>query len=84
MSRSPHPERFLRELDGEIVDAHARGDRSRLAHLYAEAAQCFAAAGEPDRAAFLFVNAYVWALDAGEEAVASQARRVLFEMGREQ
>lgn len=84
MSRPAHAEESLCELDREIVDAHVRGDGVRLAHLYAEAAQSFAAAGDLDRAAFLFVNAYVWALDAGEEAIASQARRVLFEMGREQ
>jgi hypothetical protein len=39
--------------------------------------------GELDQAAFLFVNAYVWALDAGEEGVAAQARAVLAKMGRE-
>ena len=71
------------QLDREIIDAHTCGDGRRLAHLYAAAAQHFAAEGEIDRAAFLFVNAYVWALDAGEDVVAAQVREALIEMGRE-
>jgi hypothetical protein len=74
----------LQELDRKIVDAHSRGDANGLAHLYAGAAQRVAAEGDLDRAAFLFVNAYVWALDAGEEATAANAHRALLEMGREQ
>jgi|GEM_PF-5955139 len=74
----------LQELDCKIADAHGEGDASRLAHLYAIVAQRLAAEGEVDRAAFLFVNAYVWALDAGEEAIAARARGVLLKMGREQ
>ena len=74
----------LQELDRKLADAHSQGDASRLAHLYAGAAQRLAVEGELDRAAFLFVNAYVCALDAGEEAVAAKAHRVLLEMGREQ
>ena len=73
----------LQQLDREIADAHRRGDAGQLANLYSAAAQRLAAEGELDRAAFLFVNAYVWALDAGDQAVASQAHRVLLEMGRE-
>ena len=73
----------FQQLDREIIDAHARGDGRRLAHLYAEAARHFTAEGELDRAAFLFVNAYVWALDAGEDGVATQARKALMGLGRE-
>jgi hypothetical protein len=73
----------LQELDRKLVDAHGRGDANGLAHLYAGAAQRVAAEGDLDRAAFLFVNAYVWALDAGEEAAAAKAHKVLLEMGRE-
>jgi hypothetical protein len=73
----------IQQLDREIIDAHACGDGRRLAHLYSAAAQHFAAEGELDRAAFLFVNAYVWALDAGEDGVAAKVRRALMEMGRE-
>ena len=75
---------ILQELDRKIADAHSRGDARSLAHLYAAAAQRLAAEGEPDRAAFLFVNAYVWALDAGEEALADGTHRVLRKLGREQ
>lgn len=74
----------FQELDRKIADAHSRGDARSLAHLYAGAAQRLVAAGEFDRAAFLFVNAYVWALDAGEEAMAAGAHGVLRKMGREQ
>ena len=73
----------FQELDRKIADAHSRGDARSLAHLYAGAAQRLAAEGELDRAAFLFVNAYVWALDAGEEAIAAGAHEVLRKMGRE-
>jgi len=73
----------FQQLDREIIDAHTCGDGRRLAQLYASAARHFAAAGELDRAAFLFVNAYVWALDTGEDVVAAQVREALMEMGRE-
>ena len=73
----------FQQLDREIIDAHTCGDGRRLAQLYAYAARHFAAVGELDRAAFLFVNAYVWALDAGEDGVATQAREALMGLGRE-
>jgi hypothetical protein len=76
-------EKSLEQLDSEIIDAHSRLDARSLAHLYSQAAERVAAQGDLDRAAFLFVNAYVWALDAGEDALASRARRILSEMGRE-
>ena len=76
-------EKSLEQLDREIIDAHRRLDACSLAHLYSRAAQRVAKQGDPDRAAFLLVNAYVWALDAGEDALASCARRKLSEMGRE-
>jgi hypothetical protein len=74
----------IADLDRQIIDAHANGDGPRLAALYAEAARCFIAAQEFERAAFLLVNAYVWALEAGEESVAAYAHKVLVGMGREQ
>lgn len=74
----------FQELDRKIANAHGKGDANRLAHLYAAAAQHLAVAGEVDRAAFLFVNAYVWALDAGEDDIAAKAHGALMDIGREQ
>ena len=74
----------LEQLDREIIDAHARNDRASLARLYIKAANRLLADDQRERAAFLFVNAYVWALDTGDELVASEARELLKQMGREQ
>lgn len=84
MPFSTPPEVSLEKLDREIVTAHAQADGARLARLYAQAAQIFTATQDFDRAAFLLVNAYVWALEAGEESVATYAHSALVEMGREQ
>jgi hypothetical protein len=54
-----------------------------LAHLYAGAAHYLFERGELDQAAFLFVNAYVWALEAGEDGLSAEARGILAKMGRE-
>jgi hypothetical protein len=84
MSSSAPLEVPFEELDREIIEAHAQADGARLAKLYALAAQHLMATQKSDRAAFLLVNAYVWALEAGEESIAADAHRALVEMGREQ
>ena len=84
MSSSAPSEVPFDDLDREIIEAHARADWGRLATLYAQAAQYYMAVKEFEHAAFLLVNAYVWALEAGEESVAANAHRALVAMGREQ
>jgi hypothetical protein len=80
---APAGERF-RQIDAEIIEAHTRDDAARLAGLYADAARLHVATGDIDQAAFLLVNAYVWALDAGEHTIAAEAREFLLRHGREQ
>ena len=84
MSRSAPEEEALDDLDREILAAHSHGDGRRLARLYCRAAQRLAADKDPERAAFLFVNAYVWALESGEEEVAERAHGILVDMKREE
>ena len=84
MSPSTPWEVSFEDLDREILEAHDLGDGARLARLYSRAAELLAANHEDDRAAFLLVNAYVWALEAGEVELASRAHRILVEMNREQ
>lgn len=73
----------IRQLDHEIIAAHAAGDAARLARLYHEAGRLLEDAGEPDRAYFVFTQAYINALESGERAVASVLWRRLKQAGRE-
>ncbi|MGE0008891.1 MAG: hypothetical protein AB7S92_25340 [Parvibaculaceae bacterium] len=84
MSRPADPEGTLEDLDRDILDAHSRADGRRLARLYSRAAERFTASKDHDRSAFLYVNAYVWALEAGETDLASNAHRILVQMDREE
>lgn len=58
----------LPELDRAIRAAAARGDATELADLYALAA---AVTRDPDAAAFLRTQAYVFALEAGHPLAAA-------------
>lgn len=50
-------------LDAALLEAHAKGNGTELAGLYAQAAA--AHADEPERAAFYLTHAYVFALEQG-------------------
>jgi hypothetical protein len=67
------------DLDARLLAAHAAGDRTALAGLYAEAAAMSAG----DRSAFFLVHAYVFALDAGLAQAADYHARLKAE-GREE
>ena len=64
-------------LDARLLAAHERGEARTLARLYAEAAE--AAGGEA--AAFYLTHAWIFALDAGDDAAPIYEAR-LREMGR--
>jgi hypothetical protein len=73
----------LADLDASITKAHENGDGHALAAKYLAAAQVYAELKAVDQAAFLTVQAYVWALDAGAEEIVTTARRWLVQHGRE-
>jgi hypothetical protein len=83
MSSRADGETRLQELHAAIINAHAVRDQADLARAYTEAAEHFDAEGDVDRAAFLFVHAYVWALDAADQVIASRAHHYLVQHGRE-
>ena len=51
------------DLDRQLLEAHASGDKTLLVTLYAEAAE---AAGTPEQTAFYLTHAWVFALEAGD------------------
>ena len=71
-----------KELDDAILAAHAAGDPSRLCQLYTRAAQWQRDRGAEEAAAFLTVQAYVFALEAGDPS-ADALRARLAAAGRE-
>ncbi|MDX1541022.1 MAG: hypothetical protein R3349_06415 [Geminicoccaceae bacterium] len=77
----------LRRLDhqalaGAIVESHANGDLARLAALFAEAGARAAAEGDSDPACFLWTQAWIFALDAGDEPLADELETRLDAHGR--
>ena len=62
--------------------AHARGDGTKLAHLYLLAAQEKSDEGDADAAGFLLTQAYVFALESGSD-LATPIRRKLVAAGRD-
>ncbi|MEZ5774980.1 MAG: hypothetical protein R3D33_09880 [Hyphomicrobiaceae bacterium] len=77
------PAARLRELDREVLDRHALGDRRALAPLYGEAGRIREAEGLIDEAAFLYTQAYVYALETGDTALSREMHGRLKHHGRE-
>lgn len=63
--------------------AHAADDRFTLSSLYLNAGELKLADGSIDAACFLFTQAYVYGLDAGNEAATTAARKALVKHGRD-
>ncbi len=72
------------ELELKLLRAHAHGDGSSLAKLYAEAAAQSESAGLIDEACFRYTQAYVFALESGLVPLASTIREKLQKHGREE
>jgi len=72
------------DLERHILDAHAEGARERLAALYGEAGQVAETCGLIDQACFFFTQGYVFALDAGDDALAGALKSKLIGHGREE
>jgi len=66
-------------IDQALLDAHAKGDGTRLAQLYRQAAE---EASDETARGFYLTHAYVFALEAGD-ATATALRQSLVAMGRE-
>ncbi len=58
----------MEALEAELVAARAAGDGASIAQIYGEAADRAEAQGRVEEACFLWVNAYVFALEAGSAA----------------
>lgn len=71
------------DLQHRMLCAHQTGDAASLPMLYLEAARLREAQGEVDAACFFFTHAYVYALDAGDDATAQQAHSQLKAHGRD-
>lgn len=69
-------------LNAAILAAHAARDGAALARLYEEAAMLKRAGDEPEAAGFLTVQAYIYALECGDER-AGRLRERLRAEGRE-
>jgi hypothetical protein len=70
-------------LEAEILDEHGRHDSWRLAALYLDGAEERLGLGEEAAAAFFFTQAYVFALDGGDEETAATAHACLVRLGRD-
>jgi hypothetical protein len=70
-------------LEEEILEAHSRSDRWRLAALYLVGAEERLKLDEEAAAAFFFTQAYVFALDGGDEKTAAVAHARLVLLGRD-
>ncbi len=70
------------QLESALLEAHERGDTRDLVELYEQAAELKARMEEPDAAAFLYTQAYVFALESGHERVTA-IRQILISLGRE-
>ena len=71
------------ELDRLILAAHAAGAKTDLVRLYAEAGDLLETASTADHAAFVRTQAYVYALETGDRAAATQLLTALRAAGRE-
>ena len=72
-----------RNLDARLLAAHAAGERVALIALYTEAGEAAEADGRIDGACFYFTHAYIFALEAGDDAAAPLHAR-LCAHGREE
>ena len=70
----------LFELDRRLLAAHAKEDMAALVGLYAEAAD---QSNDLDAACFYLTQAYIFALDAGDDRAAILRSR-LVDAGREE
>lgn len=69
-------------LDAAIRDAHDAGRLQTLAINYARGGALYARQGESDAACFFWTQAYVFALDCGDEALVEAMRAKLAAHGR--
>jgi hypothetical protein len=70
-------------LGQDLLRAHAAGDRLALSRLYLAGAENSLASGAEGAAAFFFTQAYVFALDAGDDGIARVAHARLVSLGCE-
>lgn len=70
-------------LDRDLLRAHAAGDRRALSRLYLSGGESSLANDAVGAAAFFFTQAYVFALDAGDDEVARVAHARLVSLGCE-
>lgn len=78
------PDQSEAELEAQLHKAHERHDGAALARLYAEAARLSANAGRTDEASYRRTQAYVFALECGNETLAAEMRQMLVSEGREE
>lgn len=72
------------DLERRILAAHRDGDGGALAVLYGCAGREAEEAGRIDKACFFYTQAYVFALEAGEEGIAGEMHARLVSHRREE
>ena len=65
-----------RELDEQLLSAHARDDRESLVRLYTQAADAAESRHYPEAARFYLTHAYVFALDTGSDEYLTLQKRL--------
>lgn len=66
-----------------MLAAHEAEDLAGLPPLYLEAAHLRESEGDVDAACFFYTHAYVYALDCGDQAIATEAQAKLKSYGRD-
>ncbi|MGB7205009.1 MAG: hypothetical protein WBD37_06020 [Anderseniella sp.] len=75
--------RSEKDLQAAMLAAHEAENLLQLPPLYLEAAILRESQGDVDAACFFFTHAYVYALDCGDQHIASQAQEKLKSYGRD-
>lgn len=71
-------------LEADLLQAHHNQDGAALARLYFAAGELSEQAGHTDEAGYRYTQAYVFALESGETALADRLRQKLIASGREE
>lgn len=71
------------DLQAELLRAYAERDLTLVAELFVQAARERDVVQDVDAACFFYTQAYIHALEAGNEVVASVAHRQLVTHGRD-
>ncbi len=70
-------------LEGRLLAAHQQGDGAELVRLYTQAADMFEGNNQIETACYFLTNAYIFALESGDERALALYKRLVIH-GREE